>query len=112
MKNGWFGLAIVSALLWVGGALAQSQPAFDEAVLDLGGTWKIAYDPKNIGLQQNWQKARPSALRDIKVPSCFEETPEGAGYDGVVWYYHAFRIPETFREKTLYLEFDAVNGFG
>ncbi len=109
MKGCWFWRAIAGWLLWAGAAWAQTQPSFDEAALDLSGTWKIAYDSQNVGLQQNWQKTRPSALHDIRVPSCFEETREGAGYDGVVWYYHTFRIPETFRGKALYLEFDAVN---
>ncbi|MCX8036058.1 MAG: hypothetical protein N3D11_03170 [Candidatus Sumerlaeia bacterium] len=112
MKGGKFGrLMVIGAFLWAVEALSQSQTQLHlgEAVLDLSGMWKIAYDPKNLGLQQNWQKSRPSALHDIRVPSCFEETPEGAAYDGVAWYYHTFRIPDSFRGKTLYLEFDAVN---
>lgn len=81
----------------------------DEVSLDLEGMWKIAYDPENAGLQQGWLKSRPAKLYDIKVPSCFEETREGAGYDGVVWYYHHFTIPDEFRDKALYLDFGAVN---
>ena len=81
----------------------------DEVSLELDGNWKIAYDPDNVGLQQNWLANRPAKLRDIKVPSCFEETPEGAGYDGVVWYYCNFAIPAEFQDKALYLNFGAVN---
>lgn len=81
----------------------------DEVSLDLGGTWKIAYDTENVGLQQGWLKNRPAKIYDIKVPSCFEETREGADYDGVVWYYDNFTIPEEFKDKTLYLAFSAVN---
>jgi len=106
--------AIVLALLFVIvlSAHASGAPVFrdlEEVSLDLSGNWKIAYDPENVGLQQGWFKSRPAALQDIAVPSCFEETREGAGYDGVVWYYCNFAVPQEFQDKTLYLHFGAVN---
>lgn len=81
----------------------------EEVWLDLGGTWRIAYDAADVGLRDNWHKQPPTDLHPIRVPSCFEETRQGAGYDGVVWYFHRFTIPEDFRDKALYLEFGAVN---
>ncbi|MBM3333680.1 hypothetical protein FJY63_03375, partial [Candidatus Sumerlaeota bacterium] len=99
--------------------LAASQPAavhaasvgqiLAELAFDLSGTWKIAYDRRNVGLTQGWQKKPPSEVYDIRVPSCFEETREGAGYDGVVWYFTNFIVPDEFRGNALYLEFAAVN---
>jgi len=80
-----------------------------EVSLDLSGDWKIAYDRENAGLQQGWQNKRPGTLYDIRVPSCFEETREGAGYDGVVWYFTQFTVPDEFTNKSLYIAFGAVN---
>ena len=103
---------LIPLLVVILSAAANAAPVLrelEEVSLDLGGTWRIAYDRRNIGLQKGWQKSRPGDLREIKVPSCYEETPEGAGYDGVVWYFTNFTIPNEFTSKTLYLEFDAVN---
>jgi hypothetical protein len=100
-----FSLSIFSSSIHGASAVRD----LDEVSLGLGGDWKIAYDRENTGLQQGWQNKRPGNLYDIRVPSCFEETREGAGYDGVVWYFTNFTIPNEFTSKTLYIEFGAVN---
>lgn len=88
---------------------ARVQTDLGEVRLEFGGTWEIAYDKENVGLRQGWHQKRPAKLYPTHVPWCFEETREGAGYDGVVWYYHKFTIPKDFRDKTLSIEFEAVN---
>jgi len=103
-------------LLWLAGSSAPADGAsierdLGELRLDLGGNWKIVLDGDNVGLGRGWWKKPPPGgeVRSIQVPSCFEKTHWGAGWDSVVWYYHDFEIPRDFRGKDLYIEFGAVN---
>ena len=77
----------------------------------LNGEWQIIFDQQNQGsskkfqLQENFQKYHQ--IRNIQVPSCWETIEQD--YEGVAWYGKTFRLPEGWKEKTIRLNFAAVN---
>jgi hypothetical protein len=104
-------LVLMMGLSHFAAAGATVQREGEELSLDLSGDWRIAFDPSNTGLTREWYKKPPeSGVRPIRVPSCIEETREGADYDGAMWYFHQFTIPdEFFTSKALLLRFEGVN---
>ncbi|WP_146403283.1 sugar-binding domain-containing protein [Planctomycetes bacterium CA13] len=46
-------------------------------------------------------------LRSIDVPSCWEEIEQD--YEGVAFYGTRFKTPEQWKDRTVQLQFDAVN---
>lgn len=106
-------LALVTFLLWDHMAFHQGGPPvkseLEESRLDLNGRWSIRFDPKNVGLREGWFKGIGDKVAAIEVPSVWETIREGAGYDGVAWYEQSIKVPESFKGKNLFLEFDAVN---
>lgn len=74
----------------------------------LDGTWKIAFDTKDSGKDQEWFKAFPlKQSEDITVPSIWDEIkPE---HDGVAWYYRTITIDKEWLTKKVVIEFGAVH---
>ncbi|MCL2741698.1 MAG: hypothetical protein FWE70_06265, partial [Oscillospiraceae bacterium] len=67
-------------------------------VISLDGVWRIALDPDNAGLRDEWHRAAPAgADRDACVPG----TVQGAfpDYHGLAWYYREFDAPAHPIEK-------------
>ncbi|MHC4996861.1 MAG: sugar-binding domain-containing protein, partial [Planctomycetota bacterium] len=79
--------------------------------LSLDGVWHIVFDPANLGRAAAWQNeanfTAHTARREITVPSCWEEIEQD--YEGVAFYGRHFSVPESWRGKTVRLQFDAVN---
>lgn len=59
-------------------------------LLNLNGTWEIAFDPENAGKAANWAQNFPEEHELIHVPSVFETVRPF--YDGVAWYRTRFEV--------------------
>ena len=96
---------LIAAILLVGG-LSMAAP---RRVVSLDGEWMLATDPGNVGKTQGWFKAGPpEAAKPASVPAALEET--FPGYDGVVWYWRAFRLPEQVGQgRRLLVRFHAAD---
>ena len=59
--------------------------------LDGAADWRVAFDPKNAGLEEHWwQQARPEA-KPVRVPGVYQEVwPE---CHGVAWYWREVTFP-------------------
>ncbi|MCK5173548.1 MAG: hypothetical protein KAR47_09155, partial [Planctomycetes bacterium] len=88
---------------------AEKQQARQLQSLD--GTWEIIFDPQNEGREAGWHRQKVFASHDgrrnISVPSCWEEIEQD--YEGVAFYGQQFSVPETWKGKTVRLQFGAVN---
>ena len=77
----------------------------------LDGTWEIAFDANNQGRAAKWHTQRVfSSLknrRKIPVPSCWEQFKQD--YEGVAFYGKHFKAPENWKNKSVRLQFGAVN---
>ncbi len=83
---------LLAPVLLVGG-LAVAAP---RRVVSLDGVWQLATDAGNVGKKERWfAGGPPTAARPARVPAALEET--FPGYDGVVWYWRRFRLPESPR---------------
>ena len=80
-------------------------------LLSLDGTWEIIFDPQNEGRSAGWHQEQAFGVhngrRAISVPSHWEEIEQD--YEGVAFYGKRFSVPETWKGKTVRLQFDAVN---
>src|SRR5579872_2180036 len=106
-------LVVLIGLVSVGrlwGAPAPSAAGPRES-LRLDGEWKIVFDQHNEGLAGRWYKQQAfDALpgkRAIQVPSCWETVEKD--YEGAAWYALRFRVPASWSDKVVRLEFGAVN---
>ena len=78
--------------------------------MTLDGTWRIAFDRDNTGLEQNWHRRGQfpeQEARNIPVPSCWEEHEED--YEGVAWYAREIAVPAGWQGQVVRLRFAAVN---
>lgn len=94
--------------LGVGGGVASEAP---RRGISLDGVWELATDPDNAGKKERWFDGGPSKTTvSANVPSALEET--FPGYDGVVWYWKAFRPDEPPRQnQRVLLHFGAADYF-
>jgi len=80
-------------------------------VQPLDGTWDIVFDSENEGREAGWhldsEFSKHSAIRQIRVPSCWEEIEQD--YEGVAFYRREFQVPASWAGKRVRLQFDAVN---
>jgi len=105
MKKRMFLGLVLATLLFagIGGAAARQSQSLD-------GTWQIVFDRDNEGREKQWvhRENFPEALqRDITVPGCWELTEKD--YEGVAFYRRTFRVPASWKDKIVRLQFDAVN---
>ena len=77
----------------------------------LDGTWEIAFDENNQGRSAKWHTQDVfSSLKNrqkIPVPSCWEQFKQD--YEGVAFYGKHFKAPANWKEKSVRLQFGAVN---
>ncbi|MCS7264482.1 MAG: hypothetical protein NZ805_06585, partial [Armatimonadetes bacterium] len=81
--------------------------------LNLNGVWEFAFDPKDVGIKENWfaLDAKPFPLR-IVVPFPWESKLSGIerkDYKGVAWYRRTFVVPKGWQGKRVWLCFGAVD---
>ena len=64
------------------------------------GTWKFRLDWKNAGLKGNWQDPAldDSGWGAMKVPGCWDETPEYSGASCIAWYRRTFTMPRRYKD--------------
>lgn len=79
--------------------------------ISLDGSWEIIFDDKDEGVEGQWHlnenyDAHP-AIRQIDVPSCWEEFEKN--YEGVAFYRKKFAIPADWEDRIIDLHFDASN---
>ncbi|MEM9227167.1 MAG: glycoside hydrolase family 2 TIM barrel-domain containing protein, partial [Verrucomicrobiota bacterium] len=79
--------------------------------LSLDGQWEIIFDYTNEGRGFDWQNEfvfkNHVGRKPIEVPGTWEEIEKD--YEGVAFYGRSFFVPEEWKGKVIYLEFDAVN---
>lgn len=85
----------------------RALPGFGgRALLLLDGAWRLAFDPENRGLAEEWQNSFPADATEASVPAVWELVRPG--YDGVGWYRRAFVLPAGWAGRTLRLCFGAA----
>ena len=64
------------------------------------GTWKFRLDRKNEGLKGGWQNPAldDSGWGAMKVPGCWDETPEYSGASCIAWYRRTFTMPRKYKD--------------
>ncbi|HQK96016.1 MAG TPA: glycoside hydrolase family 2 TIM barrel-domain containing protein, partial [Armatimonadota bacterium] len=98
---------VVGLLAWVvAGSVAPAAPARETISLD--GTWRFCIDENRIGLHRQWHVRAPQT-QPIRVPSCWEEYPQWAHYDGVAWYFRTIAVGPRRGAERIALRFEAVN---
>src|SRR5512140_3724811 len=84
------GKAAACALLMTVGALAVAVDTHPVILLD-GDGWRLAPDPKNVGVAEKWWAAPRTDAKNVKVPGTI--CGDFPGYGGVVWYWRDVTIP-------------------
>ena len=81
--------------------------------LNLNGTWDFAFDPADLGVEQNWFAPDSAALSNsIVVPFAWQSTLSeiaDPSQSGVAWYRRAFTVPEAWADEPVVLHFGAVD---
>ena len=70
-------------------------------IISLDGTWRIAIDPENIGVKENWGEGPRAQANATRVPWIIQEP--FPGYHGLAWYWRSFHAPANPYENGRYL---------
>jgi beta-galactosidase len=81
--------------------------ALTRQIVNLNGTWKIAFDPEDAGKAQRWYELFPSTAEAIRVPSVWNEIRPN--YQGVAWYSTSFSAPSAWQDHSVRISFGAVS---
>lgn len=100
-----------SFLLFTLGARGGAASEAPRHCMSLDGAWELGTDADNVGKKECWFDGGPSkAAVSATVPGALEET--FPGYDGVVWYWKAFRLDEPPQgDQRVLLRFGAADYF-
>lgn len=81
-----------------------------EKVASLEG-WRLKLDPDNVGIFQKWYRVDydDSNWQPIEVTRGWENQGDVGAYDGLGWYRVKVSIPETVKNREVYLYFGAVD---
>ena len=97
---------------------------FDPPYRKMRTMWSFKLDPENVGLKEKWYTLPPSKFSKwgamLKIDMNWEnakprkETPADlckklANYNGIAWYATVFQIPADWKEREVYLLFEAVD---
>ncbi len=97
-------IVLMGLLLSAGNIIAADE-------FSLSGKWQIIFDQQNQGSGKKWQKKenfiRYHDIRTITVPSCWEIYEQD--YEGIAWYGKSFTMPAGWKNKTVRINFGAVN---
>jgi beta-galactosidase len=83
------------------------RPSALRKVRSLNGTWRIAFDPTNIGKHERWYDNFPGKSEPIHVPSVWNEIRPN--YQGVAWYQTSFSIASGWKDKSVRMRFGAIS---
>jgi hypothetical protein len=78
--------------------------------VSLDGPWLFRTDPDNRGEGEAWFAADASTAgwEEVVVPSTWQVSEKTAGYMGAAWYRRMFEAAETWKNKVVRIEFEAV----
>jgi len=78
--------------------------------VSLDGPWLFRTDPDKRGEGEAWFAADASTAgwEEVVVPSTWQVSEKTAGYMGAAWYRRTFEAPETWKDKVVRIEFEAV----
>ncbi len=105
------GAAASAGALAVNGAPPRPSPLPEPAGdVPLDGIWKFRLDPQAQGESEKWQASDASAegWRDVEVPHTWQIEPENTEYRAVAWYRRTFDAPESWSDRSVRIEFEAV----
>lgn len=83
--------------------------------------WSFKLDPADVGLKEKWYAAKSFRKWDkIKINMNWEKTVPGrntpkelceklSNYDGIGWYAVSFKIPAEWKDREVYMLFEAVD---
>ena len=78
------------------------------STLLLGGEWRIATDPQNVGRERRWDKGPVPESKPTRVPSIIQEV--FPAYHGVAWYWREFKAPaQAHADGRCLIRFGAVD---
>ncbi|NLX83836.1 MAG: glycoside hydrolase family 2 [Clostridiales bacterium] len=92
---------------------AHPRPDFkreDYQLLD--GAWQFAFDDKNLGIKDHWDRPGHPLNMTIQVPFCYQSEKSGIHTDEIhpiLWYRRAFSINPNWDGKHIWLRFGAVD---
>lgn len=80
---------------------------------NLNGEWEFAFDDKEEGLANGWQKPGHHFEYKITVPFCYQCAASGVGpmdeIHPVIWYRRSFTVPSEMRGRRILIRFGAVD---
>ncbi len=80
------------------------------AALSLDGRWEARVDSEDVGLVQEWARPATQFDRALVVPLAWQAAdPSLRTYAGAVWYRRSFRVPESWRGRSVVAHFGAVD---
>ena len=97
---------------------------FDPPYRKMPPVWSFAIDPDDAGVKNKWYTLQPVKLRKLggllKINMNWENAIPRKGtpaelckklknYDGIAWYATSFQIPADWKEREIYLLFEAVD---
>ena len=97
---------------------------FDLPYRKMRTMWSFKLDPADVGLKEKWYTLPPSKFSKwgamLKIGMNWEhakprkETPKElcdklANYNGIAWYATVFKVPSDWKEREVYLLFEAVD---
>ena len=95
---------------------------YDAPYRKMPAVWSFNLDPADAGLKEKWYAAKSFRKWDakIRIGMNWENTTPGkyaskelcktlSSYDGIGWYATSFQIPADWKEREVYLLFEAVD---
>jgi len=99
----------------------QSLLLMEDLGEELGGRWRICWDPERVGLREQWFAADEAQIgdgwQDIEVGYWWKDQPpgqryreqHGEDYQGVAWYRKRFTTKPVAKDRRIALVFGAVD---
>ena len=85
------------------------RPDFERAQWEnLNGEWAFAFDPKDIGMENEWQHGKDSFAQKISVPFPWGSALSGVSDDADIgWYQRSISVNESWKNKRTFLTIGA-----
>jgi beta-glucuronidase len=76
----------------------------------LNGLWRFRMDPVKVGQANGWYKPAESSQdwQSVTVPHTWQISQDSAEYFGTAWYRRTFHAPQSWSDRTVRIEFEAV----
>ncbi|TPF86417.1 beta-glucuronidase [Bifidobacterium sp. UTCIF-37] len=93
------------------GALLYPQVTATRRIQSLDGMWRFRFDPESEGERDGWPETGLPDAAQVPVPASFNDLftdKASREYTGDFWYETEFVAPGEWRDKDLFLRFDAA----